>query len=110
MTITENILVIAIVKCPRAKISGAVQPQTAFSPLLGPPAWHSRWVNERGKPASQKPFTAEVNAKQSPGNQAAPAAPPAPAPHNTCGSCCRGTAKQFHHDMRGEGGSRINSK
>ena len=65
MTITENILVIAIAKCQRAKISGAVQPQTAFSPLLGPPAWHSRWVNEPGKPASQKPLTAEVSAKQS---------------------------------------------
>ena len=65
MTITENILVIAIAKCQRAKMSGAVKPHTAFSPLLGPPAWHSRWINERGKPASQKPLTAEVSAKQS---------------------------------------------
>ena len=28
-----------------------------------------------------------------------------PAPHNTCGSCWLGTARQFSHDMRGEGGS-----
>ena len=34
----------------------------------------------------------------------------APAPHNTCGSCWLGTAQQFHHDMRGEGGSQITSK
>ena len=65
MTITENILVIAIAKCQRAKISGAVKPHTAFSPLLGPPAWHSRWINKRGKPVSQTPLTAEVSAKQS---------------------------------------------
>ena len=25
----------------------------------GPPAWQSRWVNERGKPASQKPLNPE---------------------------------------------------
>ena len=37
----------------------------AFRLYWGPPAWHSRWVNERGKPASQKPLTAEVSAKQS---------------------------------------------
>ena len=28
-----------------------------------------------------------------------------PAPHNTCGSCWLGTARQFSHDMRGKGGS-----
>ena len=28
----------------------------------------------------------------------------APASHNTCGSCWLGTAQQFYHDMRGEGG------
>ena len=33
-----------------------------------------------------------------------------PAPHNTCGSCWLGTAQQFHHDMRGEGGSQVTSK
>ena len=104
MTITENILVIAIAKCQRAKISGAVKPHTAFSPLLGPTAWHSRWINKRGKPVSQTPLTAEVSAKHQP----APA--PAPAPHNTCGSCYRGNAKQFHLYMRGDGGSRITSK
>ena len=65
MTITENILVIAIAKCQRAKISGAVKPHTAFSPLLGPTAWHSRWINKRGKPVSQTALTAEVSAKQS---------------------------------------------
>ena len=30
----------------------------------------------------------------------------APAPHNTCRSFWLGTAQQFYHDMRGEGGSR----
>ena len=30
-----------------------------FRPYWGPPAWHSRRVNERGKPAFQKPLTAE---------------------------------------------------
>ena len=31
-------------------------------------------------------------------------------PHNTCRSCWLGTAQQFHHDMRGEGGLRVTSK
>ena len=35
-----------------------------FRPYWGPPAWHSRWVNERGKPTSQQPLTVEVSAKQ----------------------------------------------
>ena len=30
---------------------------------LGSPAWHSRQVNEREKPVSQRPFTAEVSEK-----------------------------------------------
>ena len=30
-----------------------------FRPYWGPPAWHSHWVNEQGKPASQKPLTAK---------------------------------------------------
>ena len=30
-----------------------------FGPYWGPSAWHSCWVNEQGKPASQKPLTAE---------------------------------------------------
>ena len=34
----------------------------------------------------------------------------APATHNTFGSCWLGTAQQFYHDMRGEGGSRVTSK
>ena len=67
-------------------------------PFWGSPAWQSRRVNERGKNASQKPFTAEVYVCQ------------APTPHNTCGSCWLGTAQQFYHDMRGEGGSRVTSK
>ena len=29
----------------------------------------------------------------------------APSPHNTCGTCWLGTAPQFSHVMRGEGGS-----
>ena len=36
-----------------------------FCPNWGPPVWQSRWGNEWGKPVSQKPFTAEVSAKQS---------------------------------------------
>ena len=32
----------------------------SFFALIGAhPVWHSRWVNERGKPAFQKPLTAE---------------------------------------------------
>ena len=34
----------------------------------------------------------------------------APAPHNTCGSCCLGTAQQFYQDMHGERKSRVTSK
>ena len=34
----------------------------------------------------------------------------APALHDTSWSCWLGTAQQFHHDMHGEGGSRITSK
>ena len=30
-----------------------------FCPYWGPPAWYSCWVNEWGKPAFQKPLTAE---------------------------------------------------
>ena len=30
-----------------------------FRPYCSPPAWHSHWVNEPGKLASQKPLTAE---------------------------------------------------
>ena len=30
-----------------------------FGPRWGPPEWHSHWVNEPGKPASQKPLTAK---------------------------------------------------
>ena len=30
-----------------------------FRPYWGPPAWHSHSVKERGKPASQRPLTAE---------------------------------------------------
>ena len=70
----------------------------SFFALIGAhPVWHSRWVNERGKPAFQKPLTAE---KQSIKRQL----------YTTCGSCWLGTAQQFHHDMRGEGGSQITSK
>ena len=35
-----------------------------FHPYWVPPAWHSRWVSERGKPVSQL-LTEEVSAKQS---------------------------------------------
>ena len=30
-----------------------------FGPHWAPPEWHSHWVNEPGKPASQKPLTAK---------------------------------------------------
>ena len=70
----------------------------SFFALIGAhPVWHSRWVNERGKPAFQKPLTAE---KQSIKRQL----------YTTRGSCWLGTAQQFHHDMREEGGSQITSK
>ena len=36
-----------------------------FLPHWGLPAWQSRWVDERRTPASQKPLTAEVRAKES---------------------------------------------
>ena len=36
-----------------------------FRPHWGPPAWQSRWVDERRTPACQKSLTAEVRAKQS---------------------------------------------
>ena len=41
------------------------KPWTAVSPLLGWSAWHSRRVNNRAKPAYQRPFTAEASAKHS---------------------------------------------
>ena len=53
----------------------------SFFALIGAhPAWHSRWVNERGKPAFQKPLTAE---KQSIKRQL----------YTTRGSCWLGTAQ-----------------
>ena len=76
------------------------QSQQLFRSYWGLPVWQSRWINQRWKPASQKPLTAEVSAKQ----------PIKQAPHNTCGSCWLGTAQQFYHDMRGERGSRLTSK
>ena len=36
-----------------------------FRSYWGPLAWQSRWINERWKPTSQKPLTAEVSAKLS---------------------------------------------
>ena len=38
---------------------GSGSPRQLFCPYWGPLAWHNGWVNERGKPASQKPLTAE---------------------------------------------------
>ena len=78
---------------------GQWQPQAAVSPLLGPTSAAKPLVNEQGKPASQKPLRDECKAVCQ-----------APAPHGTCGSCWLGTAQQFYHDMRGEGGSRVTSK
>ena len=41
-------------------MSGAVATTDSFFALIGAhPVWHSRWVNERGKPAFKKPLTAE---------------------------------------------------
>ena len=52
--------------------------------------WQRHWVNERGKPVSQKPLTAQVSAKQSIKRQL----------HTTQ----VGTAQQLYHDMHREGG------
>ncbi|CAH3021380.1 unnamed protein product, partial [Porites evermanni] len=75
---------------------GQWQPQAAVSPLLGPTSAAKPLVNERGKPASQKPLKDECKAVCQ-----------APAPHGTYGSCWLATAQQFYHDMGGEGGSRV---
>ena len=56
-------------------------------------------ANEREKPPSQKPTTAVVSAKQSIKHQLHTTH------HNTCGSCWLETARQFSHEMWGEGGS-----
>ena len=45
--------------------AGSGSHRQLFRPYWGPPAWLSRWVKEQGKPASQKPLTAEESAKQS---------------------------------------------
>ena len=71
-----------------------------FRSYWGPPTWHSRRVNDRVEPASQNPYCRGEGK----------AVYQAPAPHNTCGSCWLGTAQRFHHEMRGESGSRITSK
>ena len=51
--------------CTQPYHAGSGSHRQLFRPYWGPPSWQSRWVNERGKPASQIPFTAEVGAKQS---------------------------------------------
>ena len=38
---------------------GSGRHRQLFCPYWGPLAWHSCWVNEQGKPASQKPLTTE---------------------------------------------------
>ena len=69
-----------------------------FYPYWGPLVWHSCWVNEQGKPASQKALTAE---KQSIKRQL----------HTThVGAVGWEPHSFFHHDMRWEGGSQITSK
>ena len=44
---------------------GSSSHRQLFPPHWVPLAWHSHWVNEKGKLTSQKPLTAEVSAKQS---------------------------------------------
>ena len=65
-------------------------------PCWGPPVWQSCWVNKWRKPASQKPLTAEVSAKQSIKCQL----------HTTH----VGAVSWEPNDMCGEGGSRVTSK
>ena len=48
--------------CAMQYQEGSSSHRQLFCPYWGPPAWQSRWVNE---PASQKPLTAEMSAKQS---------------------------------------------
>ena len=46
--------------CAQPYHAGSGSNGLLFRPYWSPPAWRSRWVNERGKPASQKTLTAEV--------------------------------------------------
>ena len=50
--------------CAQPYHAGSGSHKQLFRPYWGPPGWQSHWVNEWGKPASQKPLTAKVSAKQ----------------------------------------------
>ena len=63
-----------------------------FCPYCGSSAWHSRRSVTGENPCIKDPFLPRWVLS-------------VPAPHNTCGSCWQGTARQFSHDMRGEGRS-----
>ena len=69
-------------------ITRAVAHEQLFRPYWGSSAWHSR-----RSVTGQKPYIKEWRVLY------------LPAPHNTCGSCWLGTARQFSHDMRRQGGS-----
>ena len=62
-----------------------------FRPHWGSSAWHSCRPVTGENPRTKDPFLPRR----------------VPAPHNICGSCWLGTARQFSHDMRGEGGSSV---
>ena len=42
--------------CAQTYHAGSGSHRQLFRPYWGPPAWQNRWVNERGKPASQNLF------------------------------------------------------
>ena len=50
--------------CAQPYHAGSGSYRQLFRNYWRSPAWQSRWVTERGKPASQKSFTAEMSAKQ----------------------------------------------
>ena len=87
--------------CQRAKISGAVATTDSFFALIGSNLRGTAVGLTNGEnPCLKNPYCGgECKAVYQ-----------APALHDTSGSCWLGTAQQFHHDMRGEGGSRITSK
>ena len=95
------LLVIAIAKCQRVKISEAVATTDSFFALIGSYQRGTAVGLMNGEnPCLKNPYCGgECKAVYQ-----------APALHDTSGSCWLGTAQQFHHDMRGEGGSRITSK
>ena len=76
--------------CAQPYHAGSGSHGQLFRPYWGSSAWHSRRSVSGENPCIKDPFLLRREV---------------PAPHNTCGSCWLGTAPQFSHDVRGEGGS-----